>query len=103
MRHLLEILLHYLQIDALCTRAVAAVLAENMCDRQLDWQSDALPCARFANTQLSMDAGVVYTVASSSDDQVTTVAVCRIVATSGITHRHAPPYLAEHANAPFRK
>jgi hypothetical protein len=66
-RHLLEILLHYLQIDAFLTRAVAAVLAERRCDRQLDWQSHALTCARFASTQLRMLAVVVYTVTGSSD------------------------------------
>jgi hypothetical protein len=66
-RHLLGIPLHYLQIDAHRTRAVAAVLAEKRCGRELDWQSHTLTCARFASTQLRMLAGVVYTVAESSD------------------------------------
>jgi len=35
----LEILLHYLQIDALRTRVAAAVLAEERCGRAPDWQA----------------------------------------------------------------
>ena len=66
-RHLLGIPLHYLQIDAHRTRAVAAVLAEKRCGRELDWQSRTLTCARFASTRLRMLGGVVYTVADSSD------------------------------------
>ena len=42
--------LHYLQIDALRTHAVAAVLAEKKCGRELDWQSHTLTCARFASS-----------------------------------------------------
>ena len=49
----LEILLHYLQIDALRKRVAAAVLAEKRCGRAPDWQSGALTCARFANEHLS--------------------------------------------------
>jgi hypothetical protein len=48
----LEILLHYLQIDALRTRVAAAVLAEKRCGRAPDWQSGALTCARCANEHL---------------------------------------------------
>src|ERR1044071_8830539 len=49
--------LHYLQIDALRTHAVAAVLAEKKCGRELDWQSLTLTCARFASSQLRMLGG----------------------------------------------
>ena len=66
-RHLVGIPLHYLQIDAHRTRAAAAVLAAMRCDRELDWQSHTLTCARFASTQLRMLVVVVYTVTGSSD------------------------------------
>jgi hypothetical protein len=46
---LLEIPLHYLQIDALRKRVAAAVLAEKRCGREPDGQSGALTCARIAN------------------------------------------------------
>jgi hypothetical protein len=49
---LLEIPLHYLQIEALCKRVASAVLAETKCGREPDGQSGALTCARFSNELL---------------------------------------------------
>ena len=49
---LLEIPLHYLQIDALRKRVASAVLAETTCGRAPDGQSGALAYARCANELL---------------------------------------------------
>jgi len=50
---LLEIPLHYLQIDALRRRMAPAILAETRCGREPDGESGALICARIASEHLS--------------------------------------------------
>lgn len=80
--------------------AVAAVLAEKRCGRELDQQSHTLTCARFASTQLMLVV-VVCTVAGHLIAAVPMY--IELLDVFGRMHCSSSAYQAGHSNAVFHK